>query len=64
MADHTFIAQRVAFDAYDSIIARCSCGWVSAYSHAFEKYAEGDHDFHVETVALACAMRQVAEVVE
>ena len=48
---HTFIAQRVAFDAYDSIIARCSCGWVSAYSHAFEKYAEGDHDFHVETVA-------------
>lgn len=45
MGDHTFIAEQVAFDA---VAARCSCGWVSPYSHAFEKYAVDDHTAHVE----------------
>lgn len=30
----------------DAVTAGCSCGWVSAYSHAYEKYAEDDHVFH------------------
>ena len=30
----------------EAVTAGCSCGWVSAYSHAFEKYAEADFDFH------------------
>lgn len=45
MGDHIFIAHQVAWDA---IAARCSCGWVSPYAHAFEKYAVGDHTAHVE----------------
>ena len=32
----------------DSVTAGCSCGWTSAYAHAFVKYAAEDHEFHVE----------------
>lgn len=44
MADHVFEPFAIAGDA---VCARCSCGWVSSYSHAFTKYAQADHDFHV-----------------
>lgn len=45
MSEHTFIAQQTA---YDAVTARCTCGWVGPYSHAYEKYAVEDHAFHVE----------------
>lgn len=31
-----------------AVTASCSCGWVSGYSHAYEKYAEPDWTFHVK----------------
>ena len=35
-----------------AVTASCSCGWVSAYAHAFDKYARGDHEFHVDQVTV------------
>ena len=32
----------------DAVTASCSCRWISGYSHAFEKYAAEDHDFHLQ----------------
>lgn len=31
-----------------SVTAACTCGWVSAYGHAFVEYAEHDWAFHAE----------------
>jgi hypothetical protein len=43
MDDHTFTPLRVS----PGVVAACSCGWTSAYTHAVTRYARDDHDFHV-----------------
>lgn len=44
---HTFIPVEMTSHTGDYVLATCRCGWVSAYSHASERFAKEDYDFHV-----------------
>lgn len=43
---HQFIPLHIA----EGVSAACTCNWSSAYTHAYEKYALEDWEFHVEGV--------------
>jgi len=48
---HMFEALHMSDPFGPYVVAACSCGWTSSYTHAFEKYAQPDHDHHVTAVA-------------
>ena len=47
MNGHEFESLHMSDPFGEYVVAACSCGWTSAYTHAFEKYARPDHDWHV-----------------
>lgn len=46
MTEHKFVPMHVQ----GGVVAACTCNWASQYTHAYEKYAREDHEFHVEHV--------------
>lgn len=48
---HEFIPMHIS----GGVAAACTCNWTSAYTHASERFAREDHDFHVE-----CEVKEAA----